>query len=64
MTSKENAETFTRSDNVQMKRENLYKLQNALDLLGVALAEHGHTWSVEERTAYDQATRIIKRAVK
>lgn len=64
MTCKENAETFTRSDNVQIKRQNLYKLQHALDLLGVALAEHGHTWSVEERTAYDQATRIIKRAVK
>ena len=61
---KQNAETFTRSDNVQIKRQNLYKLQDALDLLGVALAAHGHTWSVAERTAYDQATRIIKRAVK
>lgn len=64
MTCKENPETFTCSDNVQIKRENLYTLQNALDLLGVALAEHGHTWSVEERTAYDQATRIIERVVK
>lgn len=56
---KEYSKTFTRSDNVQIKRENLYMLQNALDLLGVALAEHKHTWSVEERTAYDKATRII-----
>jgi hypothetical protein len=64
MTSKENAETFAHSDNVQIKRENLYTLQNALDLLGVALAAHGHTWSIEERTAYEKATRIIKGAVK
>lgn len=56
--------TFTRSDNVQIKLENLYTLQEALDLLGVALAEHGHTWSVEERTAYDKATGIIGKALK
>lgn len=61
---KETTETFTRSGNVQMKRENLYKLRAALDLLGVALVEHGHTWSPEERTAYDRAVRIINKADK
>lgn len=33
------------------------RLREALDLLGVALAEHGHTWTVEERTAYEKAMR-------
>lgn len=61
---KETTETFLHPGNVQMKRENLYKLREALDLLGVALAEHGHTWSPEERTAYDRAVRIINKADK
>ena len=60
---KENRETFLHPGNVQMKRENLYKLREALDLLGVALAEHGHT-SPEERAAYDRAVRIINKADK
>ena len=33
------------------------RLREVLDLLGVALAEHGHTWTVEERTAYEKAMR-------
>ena len=40
----------------QLSAEN-ERLREAVDLLGVALAEHGHTWTVEERTAYEKAIR-------
>lgn len=40
------------------------RLREALDLLGVALVGHGHTWSPEERTAYDRAVRAINKADK
>lgn len=35
------------------------KLLNCLDLLGVALATHGHQWTDEERQAYEEATSIL-----
>jgi hypothetical protein len=35
------------------------KLTNCLDLLGVALATHGHQWTDGERQAYEEATSIL-----
>lgn len=35
------------------------KLLNCLDLLGVALATHGHQWADEERQAYEEATALL-----
>jgi hypothetical protein len=32
----------------------------ALDLLGLALAQHNHTWTEREREAYDHAVLILK----
>ena len=34
-------------------------LIHALDLLGLALANHGHTWKESERSAYDNAQDIL-----
>lgn len=36
----------------------LSAIVRALDLMGVALAEHGHVWTDEERAAYEEAIRI------
>lgn len=36
-------------------RKGLTQVRTALDLLGVALANDGHTWSAEERAAHEQA---------
>jgi hypothetical protein len=33
--------------------------KTALDMLGVALADHGHTWTDEQRTAYETAIKMI-----
>jgi hypothetical protein len=33
--------------------------RKALDLLGTALADHGHEWTIEERDAYDHAIHIL-----
>lgn len=33
--------------------------RQALDLLGVALAEHSHTWSDREREAYEHAITVL-----
>ena len=30
---------------------------DALDMLGLALAEHGHVWTPEERAAYEEAVK-------
>ena len=35
----------------------------ALDSLGVALADHGHEWTVGEREIYDQATATLNGAI-
>lgn len=40
--------------------EQAQTLQDALDLLGVALADHEHQWTADERSAYDNATKLIK----
>jgi hypothetical protein len=32
----------------------------ALDALGLALANHGHQWSDDERALYDEALRLLK----
>lgn len=34
---------------------------NALNLLGVALTEHDHQWTNEERGAYEKAMRILSK---
>lgn len=31
-----------------------------VDMLGVALADHGHQWTTEERAGYEAATRILR----
>lgn len=31
-----------------------------LDMLALALNQHGHTWTAEERKAYEQATGFAK----
>lgn len=36
------------------------KLLNCLDLLGVALATHGHQWTDEERQAYEEAVTMLE----
>lgn len=41
----------------------LLLIQGALDSLGVALADHGHTWTDGEREIYDQATELISSSV-
>jgi hypothetical protein len=33
---------------------------NALDSLAVALADHHHVWTTEERALYESAIRILK----
>lgn len=32
----------------------------ALDMLGVALADHGHTWTDEQREAYENARHVLE----
>ena len=39
----------------------LQKARVALDLLGLALVEYGHNWTAEQRRAYDEADRALKR---
>jgi len=34
-------------------------VQKALDLLGLALADHSHTWTQEQRSYYEKATLIL-----
>lgn len=36
------------------------KVLKALDTLALALADHGHTWTNEQRRAYEQAVAAIK----
>lgn len=40
-----------------MSRE---KVQLALDMLAMALADHGHVWTREERGAYDRACEELR----
>ena len=35
------------------------RIKNALDMLGLALTEHGHKWQPEERASYEKASRIL-----
>lgn len=37
----------------------LSAITRALDLMGVALAGHGHVWTAEERAACEEAIRIL-----
>ena len=37
------------------------KVRDAIDKLGLALAEHSHKWSPEERIAYQNAIRLLER---
>lgn len=36
-------------------------LLKALDVLGLALVEHGHTWKKEERRLYERAVSLLAR---
>lgn len=36
------------------------RLLKALDKLGLALANHNHTWTAEERDAYEHAVDLVK----
>jgi hypothetical protein len=40
------------------EQKNLAK--TAINLLGIALAGHDHQWTSDERSAYEQAMRILK----
>lgn len=42
-----------------MNQVEVAHLRMALDLLGVALTEHNHTWTTLERHAYETAQRIL-----
>lgn len=33
--------------------------KTALDMLGVALADHGHNWTDEQRSAYETAIKML-----
>ena len=35
------------------------RIKNALDMLGLALTEHGHTLQPEEQASYEEASRIL-----
>lgn len=35
----------------------------ALDALGLALVNHGHQWTPEERSLYERAVRTAKKVV-
>lgn len=35
-------------------------IAEALDLLGLALCDHGHQWTNAERRAYERAHRLLK----
>jgi|GEM_PF-5918902 len=41
-----------------MSTSDAKQLQQALDLMGTALATHGHQWTEEERFSYELATKI------
>ncbi len=41
--------------------EDVAAIQQALDSLGMALANHNHTWTDEERKSYETACAILKR---
>lgn len=36
------------------------EILKTVDMLGVALADHGHQWTPEERAGYEAATRILR----
>lgn len=36
------------------------EILRTVDMLGVALADHGHQWTPEERAGYEAATRILR----
>jgi hypothetical protein len=42
--------------------QELDDLQDALDVMGLALTKHHHTWSFDERKGYDKSTKLIKKA--
>lgn len=50
-----NAATITVAVNLT---GDLSDIVRAFDLMGVALAGHGHVWTDEERAAYEKAIRI------
>ena len=37
-------------------------VQEALDALACALADHGHGWTPRERALYEAATRVLQHA--
>ena len=46
-----------------MNKVKMELVLDAISSLGSALADHWHTWSQQERTAYEKAVRILKAAI-
>lgn len=46
-----------------LSEEDRQLVLGALDSLGLALTEHGHTWTEGEREIYEQAVAILGRPV-
>lgn len=47
-------------DTFYMTQEQRENICEALDMLGVALANHKHLWSNAERKAYNRAVKLLK----
>lgn len=47
-----------------MSAEDYSLILGALDSAGVALAAHGHVWSVGEREIYEQAVGLLTKALQ
>ncbi len=47
--------------NLTLDEDSRRLVLGALDTLGIALAEHNHTWTVGERAIYDAAIAIVGR---
>jgi len=43
-----------------MKSDEVLKVLETVDALVVALTEHGHTWTQEERSQYEQTTTLLR----
>lgn len=43
------------------KFANTKLIQDALDVLALALTDHNHRWSVKERKLYERATKEVKK---
>ena len=46
-----------------MREREARKILDALDMLGLALANHNHQWTAEERAAYQNARLAISKHI-